>query len=88
MGGKLTLEATSANLLRPLLAQLDRASGFEPEGWGFESLGAGHLMVAVGRKQAQSCLRFSRFQTPRSWVRDPACAQGWRNEKRNAGLPS
>ena len=29
-------------LLPPLLAQLDRASGFEPEGRGFESLGAGH----------------------------------------------
>ena len=28
-------------LERPLLAQPDRASGFEPEGWGFESLGAG-----------------------------------------------
>ena len=27
---------------RPLLAQLDRAPGFEPGGWGFKSLGAGH----------------------------------------------
>src|SRR3954447_24894409 len=36
-------QAVSAiDLQRPLLAQLDRASGFEPEGWGFESLGAGH----------------------------------------------
>ena len=26
---------------RPLLAQLDRAPGFEPGGWGFESLRAG-----------------------------------------------
>ena len=26
---------------RPLLAQLDRAPGFEPGGWGFKSLGAG-----------------------------------------------
>ena len=26
-----------------LVAQLDRASGFEPEGWGFESLRAGHF---------------------------------------------
>jgi hypothetical protein len=29
---------------QPLLAQLDRAPGFEPGGWGFKSLGAGqHL---------------------------------------------
>ncbi len=28
---------------RPLLAQLDRAPGFEPGGWGFKSLGAGQL---------------------------------------------
>src|SRR4051812_312391 len=28
-----------------LVAQLDRASGFEPEGWGFESLRAGHFPV-------------------------------------------
>ena len=27
---------------RPLLAQLDREPGFEPGGWGFKSLGAGH----------------------------------------------
>ena len=27
----------------PLLAQPDRAPGFEPGGWGFESLGAGHF---------------------------------------------
>ena len=25
------------------LAQLDRASGFEPEGWGFKSLGVRHV---------------------------------------------
>jgi hypothetical protein len=28
-----------------LVAQLDRASGFEPEGWGFESLRAGHSPI-------------------------------------------
>ena len=28
-----------------LVAQLDRASGFEPEGWGFESLRAGHSTI-------------------------------------------
>ena len=28
--------------VEPLLAQLDRAPGFEPGGWGFEPLGAGH----------------------------------------------
>ena len=32
----------------PLLAQLDRASGFEPEGRGFESLGAGQVRTSRG----------------------------------------
>ena len=36
----LTSAATSH---APLLAQLDRAPGFEPGGWGFKSLGAGHI---------------------------------------------
>jgi hypothetical protein len=31
----------AATLLAPLLAQLVRAPGFEPGGWGFKSLGAG-----------------------------------------------
>ena len=35
------LSTDSPRVLAPLLAQLDRASGFEPEGRGFESLGAG-----------------------------------------------
>jgi hypothetical protein len=43
------------NRLR-LVAQLDRASGFEPEGWGFESLRAGHsptflVFSALNREQ-------------------------------------
>ena len=29
---------------RPLLAQLDRAPGFEPGGWGFKSLRAGQRL--------------------------------------------
>lgn len=29
------------------LAQLDRASGFEPEGWGFKSLGVRHFFLKV-----------------------------------------
>lgn len=37
----------------PLLAQPDRAPGFEPGGWGFEPLGAGHA--------AYSCLSGSRW---------------------------
>ena len=36
----------------PLLAQLDRASGFEPGGWGSKSVGAGHLLTsALGGKR-------------------------------------
>ena len=43
MGRKRTLDLLHPPLSRPLLAQLDRAPGFEPGGWGFKSLGAGHL---------------------------------------------
>src|SRR5687767_6914482 len=41
----LHLEARCGNSGPPLLAQLDRASGFEPEGRGFESLGAGQSNI-------------------------------------------
>jgi hypothetical protein len=34
------------------LAQLDRASGFEPEGWGFKSLGVRHVLLP----KSDSCL--------------------------------
>ena len=57
---------------RPLLAQLDRAPGFEPGGWGFKSLRAGQLVdeftrvsdpvdaavVAPGRRHDAEMLQF------------------------------
>src|SRR5215210_6688763 len=50
----------------PLLAQLDRASGFEPEGWGFEPLRAGHVDVRNGWK---ADARFGRHFVALSWDR-------------------
>src|SRR3954451_11117674 len=49
LDGKQTLTAHVVTGERPLLAQLDRAPGFEPGGWGFKSLGAGHLSHIVDR---------------------------------------
>ena len=48
LGRKQTLGGLQPDCARPLLAQLDRAPGFEPGGWGFKSLGAGHPMSGMG----------------------------------------
>ena len=52
LGGKRTSPPLKPHNRQPLLAQLDRAPGFEPGGWGFKSLGAGHrrlsAMVEIG----------------------------------------
>ena len=50
LGRKQTLGGLQPDCARPLLAQLDRAPGFEPGGWGFKSLGAGHRNVRYGWK--------------------------------------
>lgn len=48
----------SAGGCLPLLAQLDRAPGFEPGGWGFKSLGAGQpaqpILFSPARIASQS----------------------------------
>ncbi len=39
----------------PPLAQLDRAPGFEPGGWGFKSLGAGHCGGSLRDPRPDGC---------------------------------
>ena len=69
---------------RPPLAQLDRALGFEPRGWGFEPLGAGQIIslirdaVSAGRRFCTQLSFTSGSDGPRSGRLAPlSCRLHW-----------